>query len=167
MTSRTALAAIAGAVLALGPATSARADETARGVVFRDLDGDAVRDPGESGLADVRVSNGRDIVQTDAEGRYSLSVRPGDVLFVTKPAGFMTPVSADMLPRFYYIHQPEGSPPGLRYPGIAPTGPLPDPSTSRCGPARSPSASTRCSSPTPSPRPRRSSTGCATTWSRS
>ena len=31
-----------------------------------------------------------------------------------------------MLPQFYYIHQPKGSPPGLRYQGISPTGPLPE-----------------------------------------
>ena len=30
-----------------------------------------------------------------------------------------------MLPQFYYIHQPNGSPEGLRYQGIDPTGPLP------------------------------------------
>ena len=29
------------------------------------------------------------------------------------------------LPRFYYIHKPHGSPEGLKYAGIAPTGPLP------------------------------------------
>jgi hypothetical protein len=31
-----------------------------------------------------------------------------------------------MLPQFYYIHQPAGSPTGMRYAGITPTGPLPE-----------------------------------------
>jgi hypothetical protein len=74
----------------------------------------------------VRVSNGRDVVSTDETGAWKLRTRPGDVLFVTKPSGWMTPVDANGLPRFYYIHQPDGSPAGLRYPGIAPTGPLPE-----------------------------------------
>ena len=31
-----------------------------------------------------------------------------------------------MLPQFYYIHRPNGSPEGLRFAGIDPTGPLPE-----------------------------------------
>ncbi len=100
--------------------------ETARGVVFDDRDGDRVRDADEPGVPDVAVSNGREVVRTDTEGRYEISLDPDQILFVTKPAGWMTPVDARMLPRFYYIHQPDGSPAGLRYPGIEPTGPLPE-----------------------------------------
>lgn len=120
---RTAWAGLLAAGAFVAPAA---ASERARGVVFEDRNGDAVRDAGEPGLAGVRVSNGRDVVVTGAGGAWQLDVEEADVLFVTKPAGFMTPVGADMLPRFYYIHQPSGSPPGLRYPGVAPTGPLPD-----------------------------------------
>ncbi|MEM8563551.1 MAG: calcineurin-like phosphoesterase family protein [Pseudomonadota bacterium] len=100
-------------------------DEEAQGVVYEDIDADGIRDPDEAGIAGVRLSNGRNITVTDAQGAYQISLRDGDILFLTKPAGYMTPVSKDMLPRFYYIHQPNGSPSGLRYPGIAPTGPLP------------------------------------------
>ena len=49
------------------------------------------------------------------------------VIFVIKPTGWMVPVEAGtMLPRFYYIHQPAGTPAELnmRYRGIDPTGPL-------------------------------------------
>ncbi len=105
-------------------APSARA-ETARGVVFEDVDRDGVRDADEPGVPDVRVSNGRDIVRTDADGAWALEVDEADVVFLTKPAGWMTPVSDDQIPRFYYVHQPAGSPPGLRYAGLEPTGPLP------------------------------------------
>ncbi len=100
--------------------------EVAAGVVFRDDDGDGRRSPGEPGVAEVRVSNGRDLVLTDAQGRYAIEAGDEAVLFITKPAGYATPVDANMLPQFYYVHQPAGSPPGLRYPGIAPTGPLPE-----------------------------------------
>lgn len=107
------------------PATAA---EQARGVVFEDLNGDGLRDAGEPGLADVAVSNGRDVVVTDAEGRYRLSVEDGTILFVTKPAGFSVPLSDENLPRFYYVHAPTGTPAelDLRYAGLEPTGPLPE-----------------------------------------
>jgi hypothetical protein len=109
--------------LVLAPG-AARA-ETARGTVFEDLDADGVRDPGEPGIPHVRVSDGRQVILTDDAGRYTLEIDNEAVVFVTKPRGYATPVNGHMLPQFYYIHQPAGSPEGLRYPGIAPTGPLP------------------------------------------
>ncbi len=94
------------------------------GVVFHDRDGDRGRDEGEEGLEGVRVSNGRQVVKTDKEGRYTLAVDDDAILFVIKPRGWMTPVGADKLPHFYYIHKPGGSP-ASKFPGVAPTGPLP------------------------------------------
>jgi hypothetical protein len=99
--------------------------ETARGTVFEDLDADGRRDPGEPGVPAVRVSDGRQVVLTDADGRYALEIGDEAVFFITKPSGYATPVNDRMLPQFYYIHQPAGSPKGLRYPGVAPTGALP------------------------------------------
>ncbi len=119
-----ALFACIAALIAASRPEAARA-ETARGFVFEDLDGDGLRDESEPGVQGVRVSNGRAITQTDGSGRWSIEVGEGDIVFLTKPAGFMTPVDARQLPRFYYIHSPQGSP-DLRYPGIAPTGPLPE-----------------------------------------
>ncbi len=75
-------------------------------------------------LPRVRVSNGREVVQTDRMGRYRLPVSEGDVIFVIKPRGFALPLNADNLPQFYRIHQPSGSP-ASRFPGVAPTGALP------------------------------------------
>ena len=65
------------------------------------------------------------MVQTDAEGGYTLSIDAETILFMTKPAGYMVPVNEVMLPQFYYLHQPGGSPGELEYEGVAPTGPLP------------------------------------------
>jgi hypothetical protein len=99
---------------------------TARGTVFEDRNGNGRLDAGEPGIADVRVSDGEDVVLTDADGTYSLDIGAQAVIFITKPRGFATPVNAQQIPQFYYIHQPEGSPPGMRYPGIEPTGALPE-----------------------------------------
>ena len=94
----------------------------ATGQVFETVDGS------RNGLAGVLVSNGRDVVATGPDGRYALPVTDETILFVIKPAGFMTPVDPlTMLPRFYRIHQPAGSPEALKltFPGLAPTGALP------------------------------------------
>ena len=99
----------------------------ASGTVFEDRNGNRRRDPGEPGLAGVSVSNGLEVVRSGPDGRYSLPIAEGDVLFVTKPAGYAPPVDRDMAPQFHYIHDPDGTPAelGLRFGGVAPTGPLP------------------------------------------
>ncbi len=99
--------------------------EFAVGVVFHDANGNGQLDEGEKRLPGVRVSNGREIVATDEEGRYRLPVDDDTALFVIKPRGWRTPLSKDQLPRFYYIHKPHGSP-DLKYAGVSPTGPLPE-----------------------------------------
>ncbi len=111
---------IAGALLA----TASRA-EVASGTVFEDANGNGVLDTGEAGLSSVRVSDGKSIVLTDANGKYAIELAAPAVLFITKPAGYAAPVNAHQIPQFFYIHHPEGSPKNFRYPGIAPTGPLP------------------------------------------
>lgn len=98
--------------------------EMANGVVYLDKNGNEGRDAGEPGLAGVRVSNGEQIVATNAAGEYQLHVADDTILFVIKPRGYRTPMTQQMLPRFYYIHKPQGSP-TLKYPGVAPTGALP------------------------------------------
>ena len=102
------------------------AAQTAQGMVFEDLDRDGRRGPGEPGPSNVRVSNGLEVVVTDTEGRYALEVGSEAVVFITKPSGYATPVNSDQLPRFFYLHQPKGSPSTLRFPGIAPTGAVPE-----------------------------------------
>ena len=97
---------------------------TATGYVFHDRNGDQKRDAGEEGLPDIKVSNGRQIVKTDAEGKYTLDVTDDTIVFVVKPRNWMTPLTEHKLPKFYYIHKPKGSP-DSRFPGVLPTGPLP------------------------------------------
>jgi hypothetical protein len=111
----------------LGGWTGSRdaAPEAARGVVFEDRDGDGVRDAGEPGLPGVRVSDGIAIATTGPDGTWQLPARGDAVYFVIKPRDWRPALAANGTPRFHYAHRPEGSPP-LRYPGLPPTGPLPD-----------------------------------------
>lgn len=100
------------------------ANELARGVVFVDGNENGVLDQDEQRLTGIRISNGRDIVLTNADGEYEIPLAVDETVFVIKPRGFRTPLSSDGLPRFFYTHKPEGSP-QLTFPGVAPTGPLP------------------------------------------
>ena len=76
------------------------------GFVFEDTNGNGKRDPGEPGLASVQVSNGIDVVTTDAAGAYRIADRPGALVFVIKPRGFKNPVDGANLPLF---HAPAGA----------------------------------------------------------
>ncbi|CAH2599904.1 Cna protein B-type domain containing protein [Rhodovastum atsumiense] len=127
MTRRHAMAAAAATGLALATG-SARAQapsgtETARGTVLGESGG--TRQP----LAGVMVSNGQDVVLTDAAGRWSLPITPGESVFVIKPTGWKLPVDpATHLPAFAYAYAPTGTPGGeaFRFAGLAPTGRLPE-----------------------------------------
>ncbi len=103
----------------------AAAPEMAQGTVFLDANRNSVLDEGEAGIEGVAVSNGLEVTTTDAAGRYRLPAYEDMNLFITKPAGFSTPVSPDLVPQFAYVHKVAGSPP-LRFGGIEPTGPLPE-----------------------------------------
>jgi hypothetical protein len=122
-----AAAAISAATAPLTQARAAEGVTTVSGVVWEDRSGAGQRRPGDPGIAGVLVSNGREVAQTDANGQYTLPIDSEGVIFVIKPSGYVVPVDAQMLPRFAYLHQPEGTPASLslRFRGIAPTGPLP------------------------------------------
>lgn len=96
----------------------------ASGFVYRDINQNNMKERGEAGIEKVAVSNGRDVVLTDKEGKYELPVGEDNIIFVVKPSGYSLPVNEHNQPQFYYIHKPEGSP-GLDYSGVSPTGKLP------------------------------------------
>ncbi|MEO0823056.1 MAG: metallophosphoesterase N-terminal domain-containing protein, partial [Pseudomonadota bacterium] len=100
------------------------ADNRARGTVFRDTNRNSRLDDGEAGIEGVLVSNGLEVVATDATGYYELPAYDDMNVFITKPAGFVAPVNARQVPQFAYVHKRAGSPP-LRFGGIEATGPLP------------------------------------------
>jgi hypothetical protein len=111
---------------AAAPPPAGSGEVFATGIVFADRNGNGRRDFLERGLRDVAVSNGREVVQTDWRGRYRLPVDEDTILFVVKPRGWAPPTDPNGLPRFYYVHKPEGSPTTLRFAGVPPTGPLPE-----------------------------------------
>ena len=96
----------------------------ASGVVFVDLNNDGKFDDTDAPFSGVRVSNGYDIATTDQQGRYQLPIETDTMLFVIKPSGFHCRRDENNLPKFFYIHKPNGSP-ALQYPGSKPTGALP------------------------------------------
>ena len=121
-------AAISGTFFPVSSALATASSGSVSGSVYENRSDSFRRQASDPGIAGVLVSNGLEVVRTDAAGRYTLPVEDESVIFVIKPTGYAAPVDEQMLPRFYYIHQPAGSPQSLnlRFRGIDPTGPLPD-----------------------------------------
>ncbi len=107
-----ALAAPA-AVLAAEPAAPA-----CEGVVYADHNGNGRRDPGEAGLAGQRVSDGRRIALTDAQGRYRLPLHERASYFLIKPAGYRVAARADSGLPDYWLNRAATDGPALKYGGL-------------------------------------------------
>lgn len=128
LTRRQVMAAAGASALTLPTSTAQAAPEqVASGSVFEDLEGSGKPGRASRGIAGVMVSNGRDVVKTDPEGRWRLPVREGDSLFVVKPPHWSTPLAPTSVPQFSYLYQPRGSAKDIawHHPGVAETGPLP------------------------------------------
>ena len=82
---------IAGALLlaAAGAGlTQAQAPPPVAGIVFEDANRNGQREPGERGISGVAVSNQREVVQTAADGRFSLPRGPYGVVSISLPDGY-------------------------------------------------------------------------------
>ena len=101
-----------------------QAQQQATGYVYHDANNNGKKERREKGIPGVAVSNGLDVVLTDNQGKYTLSVTDDTPLFVIKPSGYSVPLDENNLPQYYYLHKPKGSP-EFKYPGVAPTGELP------------------------------------------
>ena len=123
-----AAAAISAAANSASRLLAASTAATVSGIVYENRSAAPHREVNDPGISGVLVSNGRDVVKTDANGRYTLPIDDESVIFVIKPTGYAVPVNEEMLPRFYYVYQSAGSPQNLnlRYRGIDPTGQLPE-----------------------------------------
>lgn len=111
-------------LLAISPA-AVLAQKAATGYVYNDDNGNGKREAKEKGVANVTVSNGKEVVLTDTKGKYTLPIGDDNIIFVIKPAGYKVPLNAKNQPQYYYIHKPAGSPAEYEYKGVAPTGALP------------------------------------------
>jgi len=106
---------------------SLSAQQKATGYVYFDRNNNQIRDAGEKGIAEVAVSNGTEVVKTNKKGHYTLPISNDSPVFVIKPKDWVTPVDGNNLPQFYYLHKPSGSPDdNFAYPGVEPTGGLPE-----------------------------------------
>ena len=156
-----ALALTAGAGFAERPSV-------ASGHVFHDRGGTGRRRAGDPGIPGVMVSNGRDVVLTDSEGRWRLPVADGDSVFVIKPPHWATPAGPGGVPRFLPFASPAGQPERHRLP---PRRRCPDRHAaghhrlSAQAPGGERSRFEVACWPTRSPRTARSSPTCATTSS--
>ncbi|NKB32879.1 MAG: hypothetical protein GKR91_07255 [Pseudomonadales bacterium] len=107
--------------------------EVARGIVFADSNENLLRDTDESGIEGVAVSNGCEVVTTNIDGSYEISIAPTEILFISKPADYLTAVDDANVPQFFYRHYPNGTPAQISgtsvewlWPVIESTGPLPE-----------------------------------------
>ena len=94
--SRRDLMAAAAALAAALPVRTVRAEEQAapparektgpkivQGAVLKSRSGGQERKAGDPGIKGVLVSNGREVVRTGSDGRYSLPIEDGMAVFVT------------------------------------------------------------------------------------
>ena len=87
------------------------------GQVFEDRNGSGVRDRGEPGIPGVKVSDGVQVVTTDAQGEYDVPYEDGRTLFVIKPAGYDVSVRPDGMPAFWRNRQYHAGP-SLTFGGV-------------------------------------------------
>jgi 3',5'-cyclic AMP phosphodiesterase CpdA len=107
--------------LFIGATFALSAQSHVEGYVYEDLNHNGLRDKNEKGIAQVAVSNGVEVAQTDASGKYRLPAAADCIVFVVKPAGYGSPLDEYNLPQSYYRHKPDGSPESF-YAGVKPTG---------------------------------------------
>lgn len=98
--------------------------QTVKGVVYEDANNNGKKERKEKGIANVAVTNGREVVVTDTNGNYELPVSDNTIISVIKPAGYAVAVNKDNLPQFFYNYKPSGSP-ETKFKGVLPTGKLP------------------------------------------
>jgi hypothetical protein len=72
------------------PDSGASVARTVSGIVYECTTGEPRR-PGDSGVAGVLVSNGREVVRTDAQGQYTLPIDDEAVIFLIKPSSYSVP----------------------------------------------------------------------------
>lgn len=96
---------------------AAQAGPCNAGTVYEDRNGNSRRDPGEPGIAGIKLSDGERLVVTDADGHYRLPIIDGRSVFLVKPPGYATGRRANGMPD-YWRNVRTGPGPSLQYAGI-------------------------------------------------
>jgi len=109
----------------MGISFAGNTQTVARGTVFLDNNKNGKKDSSEKGIPEVAISNGKEVVLTNASGKYELPLSAEDIVFVIKPTGYQISKGINGESKFYYIHRPDGSP-EAKYKGVEPTGKLPE-----------------------------------------
>lgn len=99
------------------PAAALTPCNAGTGQVWQDSNANGRKDGGEAPLPGIKVSDGVEIVLTDANGEYRLPAIGGRTIFVIKPAGYDLPTRRDGLPDFW-THVRGETAPKLKYGGI-------------------------------------------------
>jgi hypothetical protein len=77
-----------------------------KGTVFLDENKNGLFDAGEPGIENVCVSNGKEVVQTDASGKWELPATEAQSVFVVKPANYAVSLNPDNIPQhFHLLHE--------------------------------------------------------------
>lgn len=71
------------------------------GIVFVDANKNEIYDKEEVTLSNVLVSNGKDIVKTDAKGKYTITKIEGNTVFVIKPSAYISKKNKQNSVEFY------------------------------------------------------------------
>jgi len=87
----------------------ALSQDSVSGTVFLDSNSNEIFDQTEKGIKGVCVSNGREVVQTDSEGKWSLPAGSETGLFVIKPANYKVRLSSDQIPQHFYLYKKNNS----------------------------------------------------------
>lgn len=112
-------------IVGLFSCSLALAQTKVSGYVYEDSNKNGKKDAKERGLVGVAVSNGQEVVLTDAAGLYELPIGEDNQIFVIKPSQYAFLLDEYNLPKYYYTHKPKGSPVDFKYAGVSPTGKLP------------------------------------------
>jgi hypothetical protein len=62
-----------------------------RGKVFLDENQNLFFDKNEKGIAGICISNGKEVVQTNQKGEWTLQTESKETVFVIKPSGYSVP----------------------------------------------------------------------------
>lgn len=85
------------------PLSGAKINTVVRGVVFLDENKNGTLDLGEAGLKGICISNGIEVVQTGADGRWEITSKGTHSIFVIKPASYAVPLNENNIPQHYFL----------------------------------------------------------------